>query len=123
MTDNDITRLIAEKVMGWEPEDCLMQDDGSVYKCCGNNGYYFMPLSDDADTEQVVYKMANDGWWVTIETKITPQSNILGERRIGQETTATFLNYGPGISYRQVDEWESRAICIAALRAVGVEVE
>jgi hypothetical protein len=69
MTDNDITKLIAEKVMGWEwgvmdehatrfvvAESCLLvSHPGQLHVA-------FAPLYSDKDAFEVVDKMVEDGY-------------------------------------------------------------
>ena len=119
MTDNDITRLIAERVMGRELEECGRVEDvkdgvviesRALYCVKGKPYAFFAPTTDDSDAFRVVDKMVEDGF--TFHFNQWPDGCAAGFYK-----TVGHPDCSPLIPSR------CRAICLAALRAVGVEVE
>lgn len=89
MRDEEITRALAEKVMGWT------QVTGGGWD----------PLLKDADACAVLDKMAADGWRVTLD-KLPDAGWFCRFRRRYLEEWA-------------VQDCRRLAICVAALKAVG----
>ena len=131
MTDNELTKLIAEKVMGWEHgamDDHITRFTVGV-GCLlvshpGTLHVAFAPLLSDNDTFQVVDKMIEKGFYVPIAwTKIL--HTTAGKRMI-----TDMWHVGLDKDYMAAEQRHSAfdisrrsAICLAALKAVGVEVE
>ncbi|HEY8542624.1 MAG TPA: hypothetical protein VIL29_09590 [Pseudothermotoga sp.] len=113
----EIDRLVAEKVMGWEP----YYDDGDLISFITDAGSLF--FSDDDECEwnptttiqhawQVVEKLIDNGYDFTIynhNKEFNVEINI-------EEDDKHLWFYGEANS-------APLAICLAALKAVGVEVE
>lgn len=105
MTDNDITKLIAEKMMGKSKAAVDIWLDGG-----------FSPLTDDEDAFLVVDKMIGDGFTFS----------LISGGYASKSWEATFYGvdeYSEQLVYEAIHPSRCKAICIAALRAVGVEVE
>lgn len=133
MTDHEITKILAEKVMGWKVERVVWPASEEARKAGGNTyidgpdtGFMeFDPLYRDTDSCNVLDKMVEDSWSYTIDA------------------VPLFSSYQPGVRVRfrgqsvfppsrfpeekdLPSEWDMdrrRAICIAALKAVGAWVE
>jgi len=112
MTDQEISLLVAEKVMGWQH---LV--DGSY----SDEPYYFIdaihepryievakwqPTTRIDQAWQVVEKMVADGWGISIH----------------DDWLVVFFRHDKD-AQEAVDKSAARAVCIAALRAVGQEVD
>ncbi len=108
MTNGELDRLVAEKVMGWHTEyisDCTEWFDGKKYV----GGFYaFCPSDNLLDAWLVVKKMAGNG----------TQRGIVNVRG----------KYFYWLCYWKRNRGEAKettmpkAICVAALRAVGENV-
>lgn len=125
MTDRELDALVAEKVFGWRPwvnkrgawvvetPDGQLSE-GDAYASAGSWAFFYddeLPryCTDIADAWRVVEKM-RERWHFSIDS---------GLRGL---TTAKFWAR-EGLGYGACpDELAPRAICLAALRAVGVEV-
>lgn len=99
MKDEEITRVVAEKVMG----GLLSYDPLGVF--VNGDGVIFEPLTDDADACAVLDKMAADGWRVTLDK--LPDADWFCRFRRGY------------LEERAVEDCRRLAICVAALKAVG----
>lgn len=102
--------LVAERVMGWS-----VRRDGNSYYCTQKNGGFFVPRfsSDMGAAWQVVEELAKNGLVVEIRHNAKGKFQVTGvncwrETRRPEEV---------------IDPSAPIAICLAALRFVGVEVE
>ena len=109
MTDNDITRLIAETVMGYRWADGT-EDPPLEYQAGDVNRGNFDPLKYTEDAFEVVDKMVEDGW----------RFNLLRTDRKTWEVDLFVHSDKRNVCVE--DPSRCKAICLAALRAVGVEV-
>lgn len=121
MDSKQIDRLVAEKVMGWG--DCPTKDqprsthfgrDGTLYRYKVGYGYVperWSPSTDIAAAFEVVEKMKSDGWYWEISKAYQD----------GGETMAVFCKDNPSPCIT-VNLSIPLAICLAALRSVGVEL-
>ena len=112
MTDQELTKLIAEKVMGWERTSEWYSKQGSPVCAIGA----FRPLENDIHAFQVVDKMIEDGFTFS----------LISSGYASKSWNATFYGvdeYSEQLVYDATHESRRRAICLAALRAVGEVVE
>lgn len=113
MTDQELTKLIAEKVMGWE------LGQGPWYTRQGEPMFVvnaFRPLVNDSPAFMVVDKMIEKGFTFS----------LIFSGYASKSWNATFYGvdeYSEQLVYDATHESRRRAICIAALRAVGEVVE
>jgi hypothetical protein len=118
MNLREIDHLIATKVMGWEPEEI----EGSAYlsgyvlykreEPPHIPDYQFKPSTNIADAWQVVEKLIDEGYDINVynhNKEFNVEINI-------EEDDKHLWFYGEADS-------APLAICLAALKAVGVEVE
>lgn len=113
MKPYEINKLVAEKVMGWEYDhetDTFIisrNEEGINYLDANPLGdHYFSPTTNHKDALQVA------------------------EKFIAYDICKRPDGYSANVVYKRVDGWvyasgesASMAICLAALKAVGVEVE
>lgn len=123
MTDEELVRACAEKVMGWylSPRGFFWLDDSEKEVACAPDYEderfpTFNPLNDDRDVCAVLDKMAEKGWagafgWHTEESPAD-------ERFYGEFAKSDSEGYRSGM-HSASDR--RRAVVIAALKAVGVE--
>ncbi len=109
MTDEQITRALAEKVMGWK-----VGEDGS-FSNMGWDEIHFAfnwnPLTDDAAACAVLDKVGEDGWHVCL--------TYGWEDREADRWHCSFEREYPMWKYGECyDDCRRRAICIAALKAI-----
>lgn len=119
MTDSEIIRAVAEKVMGWHQKefinergirrDCWFQDDCPIPQGPTAD---FDPLDDDECACAVLDKMAEEGYYVRI-------NSMYYDGHQGWECQIALH----GTTEPIVNESRRRAIVLAALKAKGVEVE
>jgi hypothetical protein len=124
MNYHNINKAIAEKIMGWE---AFKDDDGTIISWVTEYGNLFFsddegsewqPSTDMADAWQVVEKMAEDNEWVLNEL----EHSLDHEGRInGFYCYFHHLEIGSGGSVKA--ETAPLAICLAALKAKGIDVE
>lgn len=123
LTDEELTRLAAEKVMGWpNVDDSLFGDyDGPFPAYCGGDlltsplrGHAWHPLTDWRPAGEIVDKMRADGWDYRISSS--------WEGRTGVEFFDLTKPYSDDDHMTYVDSGP-RAITIAALLAVGAITE
>jgi len=129
MNLREIDRLVAEKVMGWRLKSfpgegggfsAWLNDDGKIIKYENNctlhaQPYdFWKPTTNIADAWKVVEKLQKDGWHIELYNEnekwcfdLTKYNEFMFVDRF----------------YRASAEDASLAICLAALKAVGVEVE
>lgn len=119
MNLREIDRLIAEKVMGWEP----VYDDGDLISFVTEFGTLF--FSDDDESEWSPTIDIADAWKVV--EKIIEQFGSYSLTKIkdgGHYCEVLYWNHG---AFDVIAEAEAKtaelAICLAALKSVGVEVE
>lgn len=117
MTLREIDALVATKVMGWHMSNAgtiwLMSDGkytGWDSKNLGDDGWHWNPTEDITAAWQVVEKMRDRGWLV----ELSGHENKLWEADLDKDDEPTHWAQHESVS---------TAICIAALRAVGCEVE
>ena len=128
--NREIDRLVADKVMGSKYADHEYTHNGkredregiSSYFCitCGNPaGYHSWPSysTDIAAAWLVVEKMRRDGWRVTIRSlKFPARETELWEVWLHEDLKFAARGAARGQSVAE-------AICLAALKAVGVDVK
>jgi hypothetical protein len=109
MTPRQRDALVAEKVMGWikstERPQRWITDYGALHED------YWRPTSSIAAAWEVVEKMRSNGWEFELDSDVD---------RIN-EWCATFVTLSA--VERGISPKAPEAICLAALRAVGVDVE
>lgn len=114
MTNQEIDRLVATEIMGFTP----VYDDGDLiaFQDQPNERSYFM--SDD-DCEFTPSTYIGDAWGVVEKLNVT--CNICKFRNMQPKYKVNFHTN----SDRFVEYAESAplAICLAALKAVGVEIQ
>ena len=115
MNLREIDRLVAEKVMGWEP----FYDDGDLISFVTEFGTLF--FSDDESEWNPTIDIA-DAWLVAEKLKIAviPQA---GEPPKNMKYLAEIDRRPLGGYYEAFAETAPLAICLVALKTVGVEVE
>lgn len=121
MTDDQITRHLAEKLMGWTVTTRQYANGSSWLECLDVDGFprilqpmrpanemlWFWPLEDARATEKVLIALTGKGY--TLRVRMGPESigccisEIAGFREVG---------------YADSDNWK-RALCLAACRATG----
>jgi hypothetical protein len=122
MTNSEIDRLVAEKVMGWvhSTGDAGLISGGATFECWRERGHivmeHFSPTTDPAHCRMVEDKLIDDG--LTLNT-----------RRVGGYPTGVYVEIEGGC-YAGVERTEDAdsktynlAVCLAALKAVGMEVK
>lgn len=141
MTDREIIIALAEKVMGWQVDpdvdserfpylsERLNYDAGKkeasssgefdVYTCyCGCK--LWNPLLDPVASKQVRDKMRADGWSFEfrhyVETPYSPP-------HMSTLCHAMFSSHKEPFNGTNANEIEERAVSLAALRAMGVEIQ
>jgi hypothetical protein len=139
LTDTELTRLVAEKVMGWEvavveygrgKKGNFWVEAGSTGKIFSNphwNCLAWHPLTDWAAAGEIVMKMRADGWSSRTTTNgwIADQCGcefFRGDLALGKDIfSGSYEEYGFKAGVRQfaVESSGPRAITIAALLAVG----
>ena len=105
MSDTELTRLAAERVMGWSFDDTLSKkwiDRGFPIKDDD-----WCPLTDWSAAGEIVEKMRADGWY--LQTDIGPTSRARATFHLGNAVRTG----------RDKDGDMLRAITLAALFAVG----
>ncbi|UAT29475.1 hypothetical protein K7T73_12780 [Bacillus badius] len=118
MNNREIDRLVAEKVMGWEPN---LDDDGTVLSYDTEFGNLF--FYDDNENDWSPSVNIQDAW------KVVDEMRANREFRFELVTTESFsLNYKcrfrlDDVFVKVVSKSAPLAICLAALKAVGVEVQ
>ncbi|WP_276666029.1 BC1872 family protein [Caldibacillus debilis] len=110
MNNHEIDRLVAEKVMGW---DLYVSPYGSWY-CTGKA---YIPNSKFTPTTEI-----KDAWQVVEKLKIEVIP-LAGQPPKNMRYQAKIYNRQLGKCYEAFAETAQLAICLAALKAVGVEVE
>lgn len=115
MTDREMDALVAEKVMGHKYEEKCLCD----FPWCGSCAGYKAYSTDIAAAWEVVEKMRGvpgNSWWLSLH-QISQVHPIW-------VAAFTFGGQSAGMAKRfdGKDESSPRAICLAALKAVGVEV-
>lgn len=108
MTDVEITRLSAERIMGFKAHGALHWTNGDV----SVDRFKWTPLASIADAWMLVEKLKADGWEITIQWHwCEPNLWDWGITLVKREHVRG--SHGTEVG---------RAITIAALRAVGVEI-
>jgi hypothetical protein len=118
MNLREIDRLVAEKVMGWEP----VYDDGDLISFI--TGYGTLFFSDDDECEWNPSTDIRDAWLV-VEELIDRGYDFNLWRSEQREYNAEFQiqkKDGFVVSYGESDHAPT-AICFASLEAVGVDVK
>lgn len=114
MTDDEIIRLVGEHIMGWAWMNSADFHAPKTWYARGANldSADFNPLTDDADACDVLDEMAELGYRVSL---------TLGNLFTPDKWTCLFTRKQvwerPDESHAETDR--RRAICIAALKAVG----
>lgn len=123
MTDLQITDLLAERVMGWESADSVwVQPPGHAVSLRWrgpeeeNHGTW-QPLIDKNHAFQVVARMQGDGWFPSLFDVIE-----LPEWACRFHTPWAGPNKNEDRDVTAYHKEPTRAICLAALMALGVEV-
>ena len=113
MDSHEIDRLVAEKVMGWEvPYE--YDDIGIMAYTIEKGAFAFSPTNKIADAWQVIEKLQKDDWHIELYNEnekwcfdLTKYNEFMFVDRF----------------YRTSAEDASLAICLAALKACGIDVE
>lgn len=133
LTDDELTRLVAEKVMGCGTIPTT-QDRKFIYlQKPDETGLMFAsrfnPMNDLNDAHEVIEAMRRKGWSCRIAL------NSLANEQNGVKFYRDYLGLGENIFHANYDDYGSdhrvytvqktfpRAICHAALLAVGVKEE
>jgi hypothetical protein len=108
----ELDALIADKVMGWEKcNESYLYFDGVIFRTLELTSYgKFEPSTDIADAWLVVEKLRDKN----LEIHLESQYNSFGER-------VYFCEFS-NILVAKEAETAPLAICLAALKACGVEV-
>lgn len=115
MTDDELTRLLAERVCGWESKhpafavDWYEGDDGSFKYEIPD----WSPLTELGHASDVIEAMRAAGYRVRMET-VNDNEAWFSE----------FIKWTPSdsrVGFKHIAPSLPRAICIAALRAAGVD--
>jgi hypothetical protein len=122
MTDNELNALVAEKVMGYKSRS---NEAGTVYTT--PNSYEVLAARDLPDYAnniaaawQVALKVSSlHGYNVTIHVG----DEVWIERAVETDDGNTHLVTWQDVARVGTVEGDARAICLAALEAVGVEVK
>ena len=119
MENREIDRLVAEKVMGWVAASEVMRDEDTKLPFTrrywsdteGNytNQFHFVPCERIQDAWLVVEHFIKKGWDFSIET--TLHFNFVVD-----------FNDGGANMYCETSESAPMAICLAALKVVGVDI-
>lgn len=109
----EIDRLVAEKVMGWEVP--YEYDDIGIMAYTNEKGTFaFSPTTKIADAWQVVEKFQKDDWCIEVYNE-------------NEEWCVELTKYNEfmldDIFYTANAEDASLAICLAVLKACGIDVE
>lgn len=117
LTTEQKDRLIAEKIMGWEPQECdgSISWDHGIWRCleCGKDGTRHEETTHNTPTPH--YTTSLDDAWMLIEHIIDQLSDATVKLAQWEEREMCFW-------CMRKDEL-CNEICIAALRAVGIEVQ
>lgn len=123
MNHKEIDRLIAEKVMGWEYQDCngdeLLLPPGDVSKL------QFVKKPDKHQYVKSYSTNIKDAWLVVEEVNKEYEFELYRDKH-ERKYVCEFTRYVEVIhiyNYRALSESAPLAICLAALKSVGVEVE
>ncbi|MGG3987424.1 BC1872 family protein [Bacillus smithii] len=116
MNYEKINQLVAEKVMGWEP----VYDDGDIISFITEYGTLF--FSDDDECEWNPSTDIQDAWQVVEKLKIAviPQA---GDPPTDMKYLAEIDRQPFGDNYEAYAGTAELAICLVALKAVGVEID
>jgi Phage ABA sandwich domain len=119
MNLREIDRLVAEKVMGWEP----FYDDGDLISFVTEFGTLF--FSDDDESEWNPTIDIADAWQVVEKLKNTGDVLIAKDFDDNQWEVEITIWQNESIHKHFVVKAETAplAICLAALKSVGVEVD
>ena len=118
MTDNELSALVAEKVMGWE-----LSDRGFYVKGINKPESYdtpnnWNPANDIAPAWQVALKVAAmPGYTVTIHVG----DEVWIERAVETDSGNDHIVTWQEVARVGTAEGDARAICLAALEAMGVQ--
>lgn len=116
MTNAEIDRAVAEKVLGWSLRDPEFPEPGEVAWWSGPNAYSrdavdWRPTESISDAWQVVERMKASDWRVSIEDfNNRYRINFSAGTRWMHENNVEHINVPLGI-------------CLAALRALGIDPE
>lgn len=122
MNKQEINRLVAEKVMGWEYQDC-------------NGDELLLPADGDASRLQFVKKPnrhafvkdystdIRDAWLVFERFDFFHIERVTGYGEFYKVTLSVAQEDGTYQEIEAIAETAPLAICLAALKSVGVEVE
>lgn len=131
MTDEEIVKACAEKVMGWRLACGWWFTSKACTEKSGHTIHSWNPLTDDADACAVLDKMQEDGWrWilghhVRISFSVPPGA-VAGWfcelSRVPQEPPYRDILEQRASNYDPTPAGRRRAIVLAALKAKGVEV-
>lgn len=121
MTDEEIVKALAEKVMGWESKIVITHQMGEFISrnlswAIGDTYAApsdWSPLTNDIDSMAVLDKMVENGWWIDLSWN--------GHAKLwGCEIDN--LQPGSDLDYHE-DPARRRTVAIAALKAVGAFTE
>ncbi len=126
MTDRELDVLVAEKVMGWEPKESVTghydqwtDKEGKLRTTWSDAlpiAFCWRPSTSIADVWEVVESVSNELVWLALEGPAPYDASKEGWR-------CSIISYDPDVPTHCVDAATApRAICLAALRAVSIEV-
>lgn len=125
LSDEELSMLVAEKVMGWTVQDGKMH--GKAQKVAADaHGHTkhsfscgcsedFHPTTDIADAMIVVEKMWEKGWWATMLTPWNADDDLYHVRF----TPHGVAEHESPMRESAINESLPRAICLAALATVS----
>jgi Phage ABA sandwich domain len=120
MENQDINFLVADKVMGWKyngDDECWITEIGTLYFHEDEEKTEWNPVNNIYDAKDVLYMMQNKGFY-SQHTDLTLDS--------GQSWWSwSFTNIDPKNhnTYKAQAETIEKALCLAALKALGAYVK
>lgn len=120
MTDTELTRLLAERVMGWKIKAPDYIDQvGWLWRWKGDRIQQpWRPLGSMDDAWMVVEKMREQGHHIDIGSTVR---GSIEDARAGLKTPMWHVSIR-GSRFEAREFTCQRALCLATLRCVGVEV-
>lgn len=123
MTDPELVRLVAEKVMGYQPCGTEPWNDGYWFRTItGGAPVRFDPLSSMACAFEIIHTLQTKGWQ-SVELKYFKPGKR-SHPALDETYWALYLGRDsePFDAYARADT-PQMAICLCALKTVGVDVQ
>ena len=123
MLDSELNAAAAQHVMGWTVDE---PPAGHRPYYCDASGELvqdaleWQPCADIAQAWMLVEKLRADGWALRLHA---PGSRFADIGWFGKRWVANFDRHADGSMVQAEADTETRAIVLAALRALGVEVK